>query len=320
MKYRHDWICAVAAIAGAASIGAASPGRPAPLASAPVVENERQFAAYSFDHGIREGFRAYSSLHSINLRPNGVVVTGQALMTSLFAPRPGPPPHSAQWWPIHAGISESRDLGFTTGPVGGPPGDEAPKNTEGAVVSAYYFTIWHKEANGRWTIIIDRPSYSLGGPVYTPDSPVTELPQAAPAPRPGPEIAVARVAELEAQLAADAGIDARAALPSRLADDAWITGSGLPPAHGRSEFAKELSNRPAKLASTPLGAGASAAGDLVYTYGKVSWAGSGAEQQGYYVRIWQQRGATWKIVVDQTTGDAPPFELPQPPKRAKPAN
>jgi ketosteroid isomerase-like protein len=290
-----------------ASALAATPDRPGTLAASPIVEVERAFAAYSYDHGLREGFRAYSSAGSINLTPNGVV-TGQALMTSLFAPRRGPPPRAAIWWPVYAGISESGDLGFTTGPVMGPADAPPPRNANGELLGAYYFTIWRRNENGRWTIVIDRPSFAIGGTRHTRASAITELARPRPGPRFGREVAIARVTELEARLAARAEADGRDALQTSLADNAWITGTGVGPMQGRSEFDRELSRRPPAFAARPLGAGASATGDLVFTYGRVSWRANDVTQQGYYVRLWQQQGSTWRIVVDQTTADTPPPE------------
>ena len=55
--------------------------------------------------------------------------------------------------------------------------------------------------------------------------------------------------------------------------------------------AKALATRAKGIDFSPLGGGASKAGDLAWTYGDARWTGG----RGHYVRIWQRRGGAWKI-------------------------
>jgi hypothetical protein len=90
-----------------------------------------------------------------------------------------------------------------------------------------------------------------------------------------------------------------------LVADARLQGSPLAPATTPEAVAKELAMRARTIAFSPLGGGASKAGDLAWTYGDARWTGG----RGHYVRIWQRRGGAWKIVFDQI--------LPAPPEPPK---
>jgi hypothetical protein len=79
------------------------------------------------------------------------------------------------------------------------------------------------------------------------------------------------------------------------------------PANGLAAAGQELATRAKAIAFSPLGGGASRAGDLVWTYGDARWDKGG----GNYVRVWQRRGGGWKIVFDQIIEAPPP-----PPKKS----
>jgi hypothetical protein len=80
-----------------------------------------------------------------------------------------------------------------------------------------------------------------------------------------------------------------------LVGEARMQGSSLAPATTPDAVAKELATRAKGIDFSPLGGGASKAGDLAWTYGDARWTGG----RGHYVRIWQRRGGAWKIVFDQ---------------------
>jgi hypothetical protein len=54
-----------------------------------------------------------------------------------------------------------------------------------------------------------------------------------------------------------------------------------------------------------LGGAASSSGDMAWTYGDADWSIAGKAFRGHYVRVWQYRGETWKLVFDQIV-PAPP--------------
>ena len=80
---------------------------------------------------------------------------------------------------------------------------------------------------------------------------------------------------------------------------ARVQGSPPPPTQGCSSFRLELDGRGKKVTFAPVGGGASAGGDLAWTYGEADWSIAGVASHGHYVRVWQYRGDTWKLVFDQ---------------------
>jgi ketosteroid isomerase-like protein len=264
-----------------------------PASPEAVVEAERAFAAETFRNGFKQGFLAFVAEDGLIFQPTPV--RAKPLLECLpAAPPPGPP---LEWWPTWAGIANSSDFGFTTGP---------------ASIAVRYFTVWQKQSDGSWKWIYD------GGPALKvpmkaePGGPVAFLrPATASAGSPGK--ALTEVAPLEADLAARAAADYKAAHLRYLAEDGLTAGSGEPSAVGRAAQLAELDRRPGKAEMKPLGGTASGAGDMAFTYGQVRWATGDKPRWGHYARIWQKRMEGWKLVADMVI-EAP--SVP-PPARAE---
>jgi ketosteroid isomerase-like protein len=284
--------CALLALS-IAPISAAAADGASPKA---VVEAERAFAAETFRNGFKQGFLAFVAENGLIFQPTPV--RAKPLLERLpDAPPPGPP---LIWWPTWAGIANSGDLGFTTGP---------------ASIPVRYFTVWQKQPDGSWKWIYD------GGPALKapmkaePGARVAFL-RAATAAAGSPAKALAEVAPLEADLAARAAEDYKAAHLEYLAEDGLTAGSREPSAVGRAAQQAELDRRPAKAEMKPLGGTASGAGDMAFTYGEVRWAGGDKPGWGHYARIWQKRTEGWKLVADMVI-EAPPAPPAKPDAAAR---
>ncbi len=255
----------------------------------PVVAAERAFAADGLAMGIKGSFLKHSADDAIILRPDPV--NAHTVYGARKDDVGGPP---LAWWPVWAGIARSGDLGFTTGPA-----------TYNGKPSGFYFTIWKQQADGAWKWVFDSgvEADSAGAPG----------PQTAPAYLPtattgagSASAAMAQVKAVEAVLARGAAKDVVVAYLKVLANDARIQGSPAPPANDPEAVRRELQTRPRTMQLSPLGGLASAAGDLVWTYGDASLIGTdGKVARGHYVRVWQKRKAGWKLVFDELI-DAPP--------------
>jgi ketosteroid isomerase-like protein len=278
----------------ASLIAAAPPAAPPPPPSsvAPVVEAERAFARLAQEKGSVEAFTTF------------IAEDGQMFLPEPRRARPllqagrihlGP----LRWWPVYAGLAASKDLGFTTGP--------AIIGQEADATYGFFFTVWKRQPDGRWRWVLDRGAAQRAMPPQGPQTPVASLPVSAYN-KPG-ESAWPALQAAEAALARDMAVDARSALRKVLAADAWLLRSGPPPAVGRGAIAAALVQGPARIAAKPLGGGASAAGDLAYTFGTAAWDDATGARSGYYVRIWQRRARGWKLVIDETT--APPPARPR---------
>jgi ketosteroid isomerase-like protein len=271
---------------------AAAAARPAPVSE--VVEAERAFARAAQTDGVNAAFLHYSA-------PDGLVFQpGPKLAREALAADPIPPV-PLDWWPVYAGIAASGDLGFTTGPyaIG-----SAERKGHG-----WYFTVWRRQADGSWRWILDHGPPTREAAPYGPDAAVVALPAGR---RSGKGKALAGVQAAEAELAAAAAIDARAALPRFLAADGRLMRVGPQPAVGAAAWRELLAAGPDRIETAPLGGAASAAGDLAYTYGTARWHKGDREVTGHYVRIWQRRAGGWKLIVDNMIASPPPPPPPPP--------
>ena len=265
----------------ALALAAASP---APAAQE-VVEAERAFAAKTAKVGFKRGFLAFAAPDGFVLQ-SGPVNARENLELAPDA-KPGDPVLS--WWPLWAGMARSGDLGFTTG---------------AASIPVRYFTVWQRQPDGSLKWIYD------GGPplkermAQGPGTPVRYLAPASAAAG-SAEKALAEIAPLEADLAAIAARDAKAAHLKYLAEDGLAAGPGHAGELGREAQLGALDARPKAAELKPLGGTASSAGDLAFTYGETRWARDDTPGQGHYVRIWQKRREGWKLVSDMLI-PAPP--------------
>jgi ketosteroid isomerase-like protein len=294
-----DYIATVVALLAAS--GAPASPRPAPRAAnvGPVVEAERAFARAAQTDGVNAAFLYYSAPDALVFQPD------PTLAKAALAAHPIPA-IPLKWWPAYAGIAGSGDLGFTTGPYVAGAGEGQGHG--------WYFTIWRRQPDGSWRWVLDHgPRTSEAAPDGT-GAEVAALPAGRPA---STASALSDVKSIEARLAAALAADARAALPGFLAADGRLMRVGPQPAVGASAWAPLLAAGPDRIETAPLGGGASAAGDLAYTYGSARWRRGEAEVEGHYVRIWQHRRDGWKLIVDNLI--AVPPRAPAGNGSAKPA-
>lgn len=268
------WVLALATLAAVTS--ARAPAQPAALDE--VIAAERAFAADTRERGFKQGFLASVAPDGFTLQP----APGPARPALEALPDAAPAGPPLFWWPQFAGVANSGDLGFTTG---------------GASIPVRYFTVWQRQADGRWRWLYD------GGPrLQSPISggetdPVVRLP-AATAAAGSAEAALAEVRPLEAELAARAAEDSAAARLRFLAEDGMAGGSPTAAYAGREQQTAELARQPARQTLRPIGAVASQAGDMVFSWGESRWTRSDQPRWGHYARIWQKRREGWRIVAD----------------------
>ncbi|MGZ8354694.1 MAG: YybH family protein [Allosphingosinicella sp.] len=253
-----------------------------------VIAAERAFASAARTDGVNAAFLRYSAPDALVFQP-GPRLAKAALEAN---PIPAVP---LEWWPAYAGIAVSGDLGFTTGPFVVGTGERQGHG--------WYFTIWRRQPDGSWRWIIDHgPRVREAAPPGT-GAQIAALPAGRRSPGAS---AFEGVKSAEAQLAAALAADARAALPRFLAADGRLMRVGPQPAGGAAAWSALLATGPERIETAPLGGGASAAGDLAFTYGIARWRKGEAEVEGHYVRIWQRRREGWKLIVDNIVAVPPP--------------
>src|SRR5262245_28572836 len=213
-------------VLGLIGLALATQAYAAPATPAEVVAAEREFAADAQARGWIAAFKKFAAADAISFQPD------PANVQQAFAKLADEPAdRSLKWWPIYAGIAQSGDLGFTTGPF-----------TVADKRGGHYFTVWAKQSDGTWRWIYD------GGPrnnTLSPFGPETEpayLPVAS-AGSPSADAAWAEVGQREAGLARGAAQNSSAAYLACLSPDARVMGSAEQPATDEAGRAAELARR-----------------------------------------------------------------------------
>lgn len=247
-----------------------------------VVAAERAFAADGQKLGWIAAFKRHAAADAIVFRDTPINA-----QQSLADQPDEPADRSLKWWPIFAGIAQSGDLGFTTGPF-----------TVGDQGFGHYFTVWARQQDGSWRWIFDGGPRNAAKSPFGPETPPVHLPLATAAAG-SAERAWSQVAAAEEALAKAAASDARVAYAPYLSQDARVMGSPEQPATTADARGAELARRGTVIAFRQLGGRASLAGDLVFTYGASSWSRDGQERRGHYARVWQKRAEGWRLVLDE---------------------
>ncbi|HEX2521803.1 MAG TPA: nuclear transport factor 2 family protein, partial [Terriglobia bacterium] len=109
-----------------------------------LVESERAFAAASVAKGTRAAFLEYLAENSILFRPGPVA--GKKWIEEHPAP-----PNLLTWEPAFAEVSESGDLGYTTGPWEIRPSSPKDKPT----AYGHFVSVWKLQTDGAWKVVVD---------------------------------------------------------------------------------------------------------------------------------------------------------------------
>lgn len=270
----------------------ARPAWAQPAEASQVVAAERAFAADGLTMGVDGAFLKWSAVDAIMIAGGAPRLAHEILDPAAVFDPTAP---SLVWWPNWAGVSKSGDLGFTTGGV-----------EVGGARTGHYFTIWKRQADGSWKWVYDggvgASAADVPGPKTEPLLLPTSILESS-----SPDAAMSEVRTVEAVLAASALRDQKQAHLSLLAPDARLYVAPLPPAIGAGAFPATLDAWPHRFElSAPFGGGSSAAGDLVWTYGRALWTRDGTALAGHYVHLWQKRSMGWVLVFAQIITDPPP--------------
>ncbi len=250
-----------------------------------VFRAESEFDAYTAEHGMTEGFHAYSTPDAIAFRPEAVRIH-ERLGDAIAKGEGGKDaPSKLRWRPYRIAVAASGDMAW----------DMGPWTVEGSDRAGWFFTIWRKQADGRWLWSLDTGAGTDTANKLPPAGAYETLSftSGPPANPDAANSAAKRDAELNAALSAKPPAEAYKTFSM---EDLTYFGGGAVPASGRKVVKALLGARPQQGATwTTVGKGQSAAGDMVYTYGHVTDA-TGAHL-GHYVRVWTPM-AGWQLAVD----------------------
>jgi ketosteroid isomerase-like protein len=258
----------------------------APSPARQIEAAERAFAADGLTLGIRGSFLKHMADDAIVMEPAPVSAK------ATWQPRSGKGEPKLEWWPAWVVAAKSGDLGLSTGPsaVNGKRG-------------GWYATLWRKDADGTWRWIYDGGAAADAVTAPGPETPAEVGPVAASG-EASPAKAFDAVRQAETMLSQAAQRNTAQAYEAVLSGVAHLLGPGGTRDRAPTAVEARLSGRPATMALTLRGGGASKAGDLVWTHGEAGWTPAGQKSvAGHYMHVWQRRPEGWRLIFETLIND-----------------
>jgi ketosteroid isomerase-like protein len=243
---------------------------------------EAAFAAQSVREDMRTAFIAHFARDGVFVR------NGWANARDYLAPRPAPP-IVLDWRPAFVVVSDSGELGLSTGPwkltSRERPGDPPEVGQ--------FASVWRRDAGGTWQVIVDLGITHRDASTW--DAPLRAR-RVAAAGRPATAFA-----DTEARFAAaSASGGLRAAYRAHAADEMSLLRQGSAPVVGRDAALASAALGDDRVEWTVEQGEASRAGDLAYARGRYAAAAAPARTLGEFLRVWQVERGEWRIVLDVT--------------------
>ena len=274
-----------------------------------LMNTEKAFARAAADHGIREAFLTYLTEEAVVFRPgpqNGRSVYEQLPETQDLL----------EWEPIYGQVSALADMGYTTGPW-----TYTTSGSTEPAASGSYVSIWKKQENGDWLVVIDVGiEHSI--PVANGYGRPHENGRDDSSPNDRQAISVEEglkaLFELEKRYAAAAfekGI--LPAFEEYTADNVLLFREGVTPVINREAARQYLRRESGDISWTTAFADVSKSVDMGYTFGAITrtipTGESHTKEESSFLHIWnKKRGQEWKVVLDITN--------PFPPRKSEETN
>ncbi len=104
-----------------------------------------------------DAFVAFTAEGAHFLAPEGPLAVGKEQIREAVAQMFSAPGLALQWETSSAGVSDSGDLGYTFGTF-----ELTVNDAEGHPVTreGKYSTIWRKQADGSWKVVVDTPNFN----------------------------------------------------------------------------------------------------------------------------------------------------------------
>jgi ketosteroid isomerase-like protein len=268
-------------------------------ALASLIGAERSFSGTSEQKGIREAFLAFLAEKAIVFRPGPV--EGRPIYEKMDPANPT----VLAWAPEIAEVSASGELGYTSGPYQVRP-DRGTEPTG----FGHYVSIWKKQADGGWRVLLDigvqhdRPQSA--GPVSAVATPQVSKTFEALSPEALRDEEGAfgeRAGSFEKETASRGS---RKALSAFAADDIRVYRPGRFPSVGKRAFDAIIPSGAGRIApgsgrrKAAYHVGLAWSGDLAYSYGTFEISRDRAVvETTAYLRIWRKDpSGIWRICLD----------------------
>ncbi|MCF0071163.1 nuclear transport factor 2 family protein [Dyadobacter sp. CY261] len=260
-----------------------------------MIREEKAFAAKAEASDVPTAFLTY--LDSAGMIFNGVdAVNG--IVEYGKSPKGGK--DLLKWYPLIAHVSQSGDIGFTSGPF-----QFIAERGQDAVGSGYFFSVWRKNAAGRFKVMLD------GGVIHSQDPKEAFIRDPEPQSNTAYDyiLPVAKVKDnnpqpwkAEEAFLAAAGTNVGEAYKQFLADEVVLLRSDRPFGRTKTEALATIAQQ--EIQSYQFirsGQGIAKDGDLAYCFGKAKAVKGGKTVEGFFTRVWQQRPEGWRIVAEQVS-------------------
>jgi ketosteroid isomerase-like protein len=248
-----------------------------------MVDTENAFAKYSKEKNTRDAFLLYLTDSTVLFERDGPV-KGRKQWEER-----SPNNSLLFWYPVFVGISNSGDLGFSTGPWEWSPTKEAAKPE----AHGYYATLWQKFPDG-WKMALD-----MGGLMPGPQSNIAPLHASNPRGKPGKTKKIGSMLDVDKIYIDKLNAQGIGYIAENFSADALMIRSGAFPDY--FPF-KNLNETRSNFKFTPAGGDVSSAKDLGYTYGRVQFEtkkdNATAMTHAGFFRVWKLEDGEWKIVLD----------------------
>ncbi len=265
-----------------------------PPALVAMAEAERAFSARASERTPREAFIEFFADEAVNFQPEAG--PARPRLRAQPAPPSGLPAFS--WEPRLGDVAASGDLGYLTGPVRFPLKD-------GGVRHGCYFSVWKKQGDGTFKVILDAGVQPPGEVPFAPGL----VRATARGTRPTAEGTSGKTEAESSLLEADRAFSATLAAKGSAAafGDVMHAGgrlhrNGTLPLTTRDDAVAWLRDHVKTMTSEPMKSETGASGELGYTWGRASIATAGDTPQSvYYIRLWTRDAAgRWWLVADVT--------------------
>ena len=250
-----------------------------------LAQAEREFASAGAREGIQKSFLAHFAEDALVLRPFATPAP------AWYREHPDGP-GTLIWGPQYLAVSAANDLGFSSGPWR----YEGERDGKPVVGHGHFFSIWRRDAQGRWRVLFD---HGVGNPAPAVAVEATQL-LALPMPEgnaPSAAVIGSRtkaLADADKALRDQLGRDpVKAYASAATAQTLWLREGSLPtqgklPPEAKGERACGCGPRVALAVATSA--------DLAYTLGGAE----SARERGVDVRVWRFEGGAWKLLADVT--------------------
>jgi ketosteroid isomerase-like protein len=241
-----------------------------------VIDAERSFALYALEHNTKNAFLQYMDSNAV-VFDKGQVLDAKKVWTANAVSL-----GKLLWKPAFAGISNSGDLGFTTGPW-----EYKPSLTDTALAVGEFATIWRKTGAGEWKFVADI-GLTLKKPLYQ----FTQIKTADKGTTSAADTSI--IFQLEAKTNAAYKQLGASAFVNFASDKSWFILNNHHPLQGMESIRKNITAiMPSDLDFKLVNGNISSTGDLAYAYGNVIY----KEKQENYLRVWQNTKKGWRLVM-----------------------